>query len=177
MGRGCYPIAPADTLWFRVFHTASRWGTILRASKVVLNVVCCFPWCCVVTWKVVRTCLWCCVAFFNIKPRKFHGVQLKFHWKRLTKANHCIRVSGCSASNQRPTKRLVTAWCCLSQCLVVTWLLDLLGTHELWMTRWNLGMKNLYTGDSASAGNFWKESSGCLCGTIFWQHNVWEILK
>ena len=41
----------------------------------------------------------------NKNQRKFHGVQFNFHWKRLTKANHCIRISGCSASNQRPTKK------------------------------------------------------------------------
>ena len=37
--------------------------------------------------------------------RKFHGFQCNLHWRRLTKANHCIRISGCSASNQRPTKK------------------------------------------------------------------------
>ena len=40
--------------------------------------------------------------------------------RRRTKANLCIRISGCSASNQRPAKRLVTEWSCFSQCLVVT---------------------------------------------------------
>ena len=41
----------------------------------------------------------------NKNQRKFHGVQFNFHWRRLTKANHCIRIAGCSASNQRPTKK------------------------------------------------------------------------
>ena len=46
----------------------------------------------------------------------FHGVQHRIHRRRRTKARHCIRISGCSAGNQRPTKRLVTAWYCVSQC-------------------------------------------------------------
>jgi hypothetical protein len=41
----------------------------------------------------------------NKNPRKFHGVQFNFHRRRLTKANQCIRISGGSASNQRPTKK------------------------------------------------------------------------
>ena len=155
-------------------------------------------------------------------------------------ASHCIRVSGCSASNQRPTnkagngkvlfrsvlgcdmergaqisvykgsftafsaisteegwqkqttasefpavqqatndrqKRLVTAWCCFSQFLVVTWLLY----------RWTWTMDDtlksgdeiciLFLKNSASAREFWSATSGCLCGIRFWQHDVWEILK
>ena len=49
------------------------------------------------------------------KPKEVSRHSAQFPRRRLTKANHCIRFFGCSASNQRPTKRLVTAWCCFSQ--------------------------------------------------------------
>ena len=82
----------------------------------------------------------------------------------MTKAKHCIRISGCSASNQWPTKRLVTAWCCFSQCLVVTWLLR---EHEAWddtlkSGEWKISILARsehvtwwFLKKSASAGEFW----------------------
>ena len=58
------------------------------------------------------------------------------------------------------------------------------------MTRWSLGMKNLYTGEFltcnlANSEKFcfcWRildacANSGCLCELCFWQHDVWENLK
>ena len=242
-------------------------GHDLANQKMVLNLACCFPRCCVVTWNMVLKCLWRCVACSNTKPREVSWRSAQVPRKRPITANHCIRISGCSASNQRPTKkagngmvfpsvlgcdmergaqiisnlcvhgswvspmrcgglpaptktkgsftafssisteegwqkqttasefpavqqatndrqkRLVTAWCCFSQCLVLTWLL---GEHESWMTRWNLGMKNLYTGEFwacnlANSEKFcfcWRildacANSGCLCELCFWQHDVW----
>ena len=106
-------------------------------QKMVRNLISVlFPRCCVVTWNMVLKCLWRCVACSNKNPRKFHGVQFNFHWRRLTQANHCIRISGCSASNQRPTKRLVTAWCCFPQCWVVTWNVVLKSVYmSVWLGR------------------------------------------
>ena len=75
-----------------------KWSVI---KCVVSTVLCCD----VEPWNMVLKCPWRCVACSNRNPRKFHGVQFNFHWRRLTKANHCIRLSGCSANNQRPTKK------------------------------------------------------------------------
>ena len=235
--------------------------------KMVLNLACCFPRFCVVTWNMVLKCLWRCVACSNIKPRevsrrsaqvpgkrpitanhcikisgcsasnqrptskagngmvlfpsllgcdmergaeiavymghgcpqwgvvlcslpkkdqrKFHSVQCNLHWRRLTKANHCVRISGCSASNQRPIKKagngMVLFLSVLGFDMIARWT-----EHESWMTRWNLGMKDLYTGEFwtcnlANSEKFcscWRilddcANSGCLCGLCFWQHDVW----
>ena len=84
-------------------------------KKRLVTAWCCFPRCWVVTWNMVlkSLCTWVmgvtnevwCFSSSNKNQRKFHGVQFNFHRRRLTKANNCIRISGCSASNQRPTKK------------------------------------------------------------------------
>ena len=96
---------PADTLWFRAFHTQQAVGHDFANQKMVLNLVCCFPRCCVVTWNMVLKCLWPCVACSNIKPREVSRRSGQVPRKRPITANHCIRISGCSASSQRPTKK------------------------------------------------------------------------
>ena len=74
-------------------------------QKMVLNLVCCFPRCCVVTWNMVLKCLWHCVACSNIEPREVSRRSAQVPRKRPITANHCITISGCSASNQRPTNK------------------------------------------------------------------------
>ena len=74
-------------------------------QKMVLNLVCCFPQCCVVTWNMVLKCLWHCAACPNIKPREVSRRSARVPRKRPITANHCITISGCSASNQRPTEK------------------------------------------------------------------------
>ena len=123
---------------------ASEFPAVQQATndrqKRLVTAWCCFPQCWVVTWNVVpkSLCTWVvdvtnevwCFACSNKNPRKFHGVQFNFHWRRLTKANQ-LHQNVQQATNDRQ-KRLVMAWCCFSQCLFLTWLL---GEHESWMTR------------------------------------------
>ena len=87
-------------------------------------------------------------------------------WQKQTTASEFL-------SNQRPTK----SWerhgaVCFSQCLVATWLL---GEHESWMTRRNLGVKYLHT------GKFWKcnlaiSEKLCFCWRILIS-NVWMLVR
>ena len=99
--------------------TASVFRAVQQATndrqKRLVTAWCCFSQCWVVTWNVVlkSLCTWAVgvmnevwhFSSSNKNPRKFHGVQFNVHWRRLTKANHCSRISSCSASNQRPTKK------------------------------------------------------------------------
>ena len=50
-------------------------------------------------------CLWPCVACSNRKLREVSRRSAQVPRKRPITSNHCIRISGCSASNQRPTKK------------------------------------------------------------------------
>ena len=234
-------------------HTPRRLGTILRTRKVVLNVACCFPLCCVVTWNMVLKCLWRCVACSNIKPREVSRRSAQVPRKRPITANHCIRVSGCSASNQRPTNKACNgmvlfpsvlgrdmersaqmsvymgrgchqwrvAFCLLQQkpkevsrrsvqfplkkadqkanhCITISGCsasnqrltkkagngmvlflsalgCALLGEHESWMARWNLGMKNLYTGEFWTC-NLAMSERLCFCWRILIR-NVWMLVR
>ena len=112
----------------------------------------------------------------------FSAICIEEGWQKQTTALEFPAVQQATSDRQ---KRMVTAWCCFSECLVVTWLL---GEHEWWMTRWNLGMKICilansehviwrFLKDFAPAAEFWYATSGCLCGICFWQHDAWEFLK
>ena len=132
----------------------------------------------------------------NKSQRKFHGVQFNFHWRRLTKANHCIRISGCSASNQRPTTKKagngmvlflsVLGFYMIAKSAKWTWIMNhgmtrvYYGLFIFWGVKFSLwiysGVVWIYAEKHSTP--WWRlldacADSGCLCGTGFWQHYVW----
>ena len=181
--------------------TASEFPAVQQATndrqERLATAWCCFSQCWVVTWNVVlkSLCTWAVgvmnevwhFSSSNKNQRKFHGVQFNVHWRRLTKANHCIRSSGCSANNQRPTKKAGNG---------MVLFLSVLGFYMIAKWTWimNHGMTRVYSeGWNFHSGFilacpldlFWEAfnswwrlldacaDSGCLCGFGFWQHYVW----
>ena len=71
------------------------------------------------------------------KPTEVSRRSVQFPLKKADKSKPLHPNFGCSASNQRPTKRLVTAWCCFSQCWVVTWNVVLIS-----LCTWAVGVMN-----------------------------------
>ena len=166
--------------------TASDFPAVQQATndrqKRLVTAWCCFSQCWVVTWNVVlkSLCTWAVgvmnevwhFSSSNKNQRKFHGVQFNVHWRRLTKANHCIRFSGCSANNQRPTKKAGNGKALF---------LSVLGFYMIAKWTWimNHGMTRVYSeGWNFHSGfilacplgfilrsiQFLMETSGCLCG-------------
>ena len=91
---------PADTLWFRAFHTQQAVGHDFANQKMVLNLVCCFPRCCVVTWNMVLKCLWRCVACSNIKPREVSRRSVQVPRKRPITHTHMMLLYDIFCSSQ-----------------------------------------------------------------------------
>ena len=69
---------PADTLWFRAFHTHQAAGARFCEPENCLQCSVLFP----MVWNMVLKCLWRCVACSNIKPREVSRRSVQVPRKR-----------------------------------------------------------------------------------------------
>ena len=155
--------------------TASEFPAVQQATndwqKRLVTAWCCFPQCWVVTWNVVlkSLCTWAMGCGVLLAPTKtkgsftaFSAISTEEGWQKQTTASEFPAVQ--QATNDR-SKRLVTAWCCFSQCLVLTWLLGELNMNRGWHVEiWGWKICVLANSEhviwrilrnSAPAGEFW----------------------